>query len=53
MAFPLRRLEEITGRSRAAGRIEALLPIGVRPRQLRVRTLLTVMPPGSVTAPLT
>jgi hypothetical protein len=27
--------------SGVAPRIEALLPIGVRPRQLRVRTLLT------------
>ena len=34
-------LEEITGGSGVAPRIEALLPIGVRPRQLRVRTLLT------------
>ncbi len=39
----LRRLEEIAGRSRAAGRIEALLPAGVRPRQLRARTLLVGM----------
>jgi hypothetical protein len=39
-AAPLARLEEIVGRSRAAARIEALLPIGVRPRQLQVRTLL-------------
>ena len=36
-------LEEITGGSGVAPRIEALLPIGVRPRQLRVRTLLTGM----------
>ena len=37
------RLEEIVDRSRAAGRIEALLPVGVRPRQLRARTLLVGM----------
>jgi hypothetical protein len=43
MAFPLARLEAIIDRSRAAARIEALLPIGVRPRQLRVRTLLLGM----------
>ena len=40
---PLQRLEAIIDRSRVAGRIEALLPIDVRPRQLRVRTLLTGM----------
>jgi hypothetical protein len=40
---PLARLEEIVDHSQAAGRIEALLPIGVRPRQLLVRTLLTGM----------
>jgi hypothetical protein len=39
----LARLEEITDRSQAAGRIEALLPIGVRPRQLLARTLLIGM----------
>jgi hypothetical protein len=43
MAFPLRRLEEIIDRSRVAGGIETLLPVGVRPRQLRVRTLLLGM----------
>ncbi len=43
MAFPLARLEAIIDRSRAAARIEALLPIGARPRQLRVRTLLLGM----------
>ena len=31
---------EITGISGIAARIEAMLPIGVRPRQLSVRTLL-------------
>ena len=36
-------LEKIIDGSGVAPRIEALLPIGVRPRQLRVRTLLTGM----------
>jgi hypothetical protein len=36
-------LEEIIGRSGVAPRIEALLPVGVRARQLRVRTLLAGM----------
>jgi len=36
----LRALEEIVDRSGAAPRIEAMLPIGVRARQLLVRTLL-------------
>jgi hypothetical protein len=40
---PLARLEEITGASGIAPRIEIMLPIGVRRRQLRVRTLLTGM----------
>ncbi len=40
---PLARIEEITGASGIAPRIEALLPIGVRHRQLRVRTLLAGM----------
>jgi hypothetical protein len=40
---PLARLEEIVDHSQVAGRIEALLPIGVRPRQLLVRTLLIGM----------
>jgi hypothetical protein len=43
MASLLRRLEEIIDRSQVAGRIEALLPVGVRPRQLRARTLLIGM----------
>ncbi len=43
MNTPLHRLEEITGSSRAASRIEALLPAGVRHRQLRVRTLFPGM----------
>ena len=34
----LRRLEETVDRSKAATRIEALLPTDVRPRQLLVRT---------------
>jgi hypothetical protein len=37
------RLEQIVDRAAVAERIEALLPIGVRPRQLRVRTLLVGM----------
>jgi hypothetical protein len=41
--IPLPVLEEITGRSGIAPRIELLLPIGARPRQLRVRTLLAGM----------
>ena len=40
---PLARLEQIIGRSRVAARIEAMLPVGIRPRQLLVRTLLTGM----------
>jgi hypothetical protein len=39
----LERLERVIDASGVALRIEALLPIGVRPRQLRVRTLLTGM----------
>jgi hypothetical protein len=39
----LERLERIVDASGVAARIEALLPVGVRPRQLRVRTLLTGM----------
>jgi hypothetical protein len=41
--IPLATLEEIIDASGTAGRIEALLPIGVRHRQLRVRTLLAGM----------
>ncbi|MGE5289372.1 MAG: hypothetical protein ACM3ML_19665 [Micromonosporaceae bacterium] len=41
--IPLATLEEIIDASGAAPRIEALLPIGVRPRQLTVRTLLAGM----------
>jgi hypothetical protein len=41
--IPLAELEEIIDRSGAAPRIEALLPIGVRRRQLSVRTLLAGM----------
>jgi hypothetical protein len=41
--IPLATLEEIIDRSGTAPRIEALLPIGVRHRQLRVRTLLAGM----------
>ena len=39
----LERLEAIVERSGIAPRIEALLPVGVRPRQLSVRTLLVGM----------
>jgi hypothetical protein len=38
--IPLPALEEVIDRSQAAARIETLLPIGVRPRQLTARTLL-------------
>jgi hypothetical protein len=39
----LARLEEIIDASAVAPRIEAMLPVGVRPRQLQVRTLLLGM----------
>lgn len=39
----LRRLEAIVDASGVAARIEAMLPVGARPRQLRVRTLLVGM----------
>jgi hypothetical protein len=38
--IPLPVLEDIIDRSQAAARIESLLPVGVRARQLLVRTLL-------------
>jgi hypothetical protein len=41
--IPLGVFEEITGASGVTPRIEAMLPIGVRPRQLKVRTLLAGM----------
>jgi hypothetical protein len=41
--IPLAAFEEITGASGAAPRIEAMLPLGVRARQLSVRTLLAGM----------
>ncbi len=41
--IPLRTLEEVIDRSGIAPRIELLLPIGVRARQLLVRTLLLGM----------
>jgi hypothetical protein len=41
--IPLAAFEEITGASGTAPRIEAVLPAGVRPRQLKVRTLLAGM----------
>ncbi|HYB22290.1 MAG TPA: hypothetical protein VED41_00735, partial [Solirubrobacteraceae bacterium] len=40
---PLCRLEEILDSSGVAPSIEAMLPVGVRPRQLSVRTLLLGM----------
>ena len=41
--IPLAAFEEIIDASGAAPRIEAMLPIGARPRQLTVRTLLAGM----------
>jgi hypothetical protein len=41
--IPLAAFEEIIDASGAAPRIEAMLPTGVRPRQLSVRTLLAGM----------
>jgi hypothetical protein len=41
--IPLAAFEEIIGASGVAARIEAMLPAGVRPRQLKVRTLLAGM----------
>lgn len=43
MTAKLAVIERIIDTSGAAGRLEALLPAGVRPRQLRVRTLLIGM----------
>ncbi len=43
MTVPIARLEDIIDRSGVTSWIEALLPIGVRPRQLKVRTLLAGM----------
>ena len=43
MSIPLAALEEITGASGVAPRAGAMLPVGVRHRQLRVRTLLAGM----------
>ena len=41
--IPLAAFEEIIDASGVAPRIEAMLPIGVRPRQLNVRALLAGM----------
>ena len=41
--IPLAAFEEIIDASGAGPRIEAMLPAGVRPRQLSVRTLLAGM----------
>ena len=43
MSIPLAALEEIIDASGIAPRVEAMLPIGVRHRQLRVSTLLAGM----------
>jgi hypothetical protein len=43
VSIPLGRIEEIIDGSGVAPQVEALLPIGVRHRQLRVRTLLAGM----------
>jgi hypothetical protein len=43
LSAQLERVEQIIDASGAAERIEALLPIGVRPRQLQTRTLLVGM----------
>ena len=43
MTIPLSRIEEIIDTSGVAPRVEVRLPIGVRHRQLRVRTLLAGM----------
>ena len=43
MSAQLERVEQIIDASGIARRIESLLPVGVRPRQLRVRTLLVGM----------
>ncbi|MDQ2758925.1 MAG: hypothetical protein M3Y17_00420, partial [Actinomycetota bacterium] len=43
MSSELARVEAIIDASGVAGRVEALLPIGVRPRQLSVRTLILAM----------
>jgi len=44
--IPLAAFEEVIGTSGVALRIEAALPIGVRPRQLSIRTLLAGMCPA-------
>jgi len=41
--IPLAALETVIDASGVAPRIEAMLPIGARPRQLKVRTLLAGM----------
>jgi hypothetical protein len=43
VSIPLARIEQIIDASGVAPRIEALLPAGVRHRQLRIRTLLAGM----------
>jgi len=43
MTSTLARMEEVLDRSAVCGRIEAALPVGVRPRQLCVRTLLVAV----------
>ena len=52
--IPLAAFEEIIDASGIAPRIEAMLPIGVRARQLRVRTLLPgMLPVPPITVPRT
>jgi hypothetical protein len=43
MSVATERLEQVIDASQVASRLEALLPIGIRPRQLQVRTLLLGM----------
>ncbi|MGB0092270.1 MAG: hypothetical protein WBP81_07025 [Solirubrobacteraceae bacterium] len=43
MRATLQRLEQVLDASGVSRRIETLLPVGVRPRQLLVRTLLLGM----------
>ena len=44
--IPLAVFEAVIDGSGVAPRIEVMLPIGVRPRQLKVRTLLAGHVPG-------
>jgi len=52
--IPLAVLEEVTDASGTAPRIEAMLPAGVRARQLKARTLLMACAwPRPITGPPT